>query len=173
MIISTTPQPSTSVSALPSAPVAKASQAPKPHNLAAETALLSGDQIKIQKGILPTLKGAGAGFVVGGVAAGLSAQAAAEILEFVTGNVDDNKSLAFLMGGGLGAIAGATIGAVVANQTLDQKKAALYGSVVGGGVGLLLGAMGGGLRSAVTWGALGAGAGVGGAWAGAAVAQRQ
>jgi hypothetical protein len=174
MNISTTSQLLKSVSPLPSASLTKT-----PQSLVTEKSPISGaqalssDQIQIKKGIVPTLKGVGAGFLAGGLAAGLSTQAAAEILEFATGNIDDNKSLAFLLGGGLGALAGATIGAVVANQTQDQKKAALYGSVVGGGVGLLLGAAGGGLASAVTWGALGAGAGVGGAWAGAAVAQRQ
>ena len=133
----------------------------------AESAKLGQDTVEIRKGILPTLKGAGAGVLAGGVLAGAGTYALASAFG------DEYASLAIVMGGGLGAIAGGVTGAVVANVTDNKTKASAYGALVGGGVGLALGAAMGDLKSALTWAALGAGAGVGGAFAGSAVANRK
>lgn len=134
-------------------------------------ARIDEDVVQIQKGVLPTLKGAGLGLLAGGTMAGLGAYVPNVVIGHITGNVNEYASLGALMGGSLGAVAGAVTGAVVANLTNDGKKAALYGAAVGGGVGLVLGLAGKDLMSAVTWSAMGAGAGLGGAWAGAAVAK--
>ncbi len=132
---------------------------------------LGEDVVQIRKGVLPTLKGAGAGLLAGGVLAGIGAYVPNAVIGHVTGNIDEYASLGLLMGGSLGAIAGAATGAVVANVTNDSKKAAIYGAAIGGGVGLVLGLAGKDIRSALTWSAMGAGAGLGGAWAGAQVAK--
>lgn len=132
---------------------------------------MSEDVVQIQKGVLPTLKGAGLGLLAGGTLAGLGAYVPNVVAGHITGNVNEYASMGLLLGGGLGAVAGAVTGAVVANVTNDSKKAAFYGAAVGGGVGLVLGLAGKDVMSAITWSAMGAGAGLGGAWAGAQVAK--
>lgn len=133
----------------------------------AESSKLGQDTVEIRKGIFPSIKGAGAGLLAGGVLAGAGTYAAAAAFG------DEYASLGLLMGGSLGAITGAVVGAVVANVTDDKSKASTYGALIGGGVGAAIGLASGDLKSAITWGALGAGAGVGGAFAGSAVANRK
>lgn len=134
---------------------------------------ISADVIQIRSGVLPSLKGAGAGLLAGGVMAAGSSAVVISLFNHFSDYTDELGELGVFMGGGLGAMAGAVTGAIVANQTDDKQKAAFYGAAVGGGIGLAMGALGGDLRSALTWAAIGAGSGVGGAYAGAAVAQRK
>lgn len=145
-----------------------AAEAPKETpKLVQQAQALEQDSVSIKHGILPTLKGAGAGVVAGGVLAGAGSLAAAKAMRA------EYADLAVLLGGGLGAVAGGVTGAVVANVTDNKSKAALWGAAVGGVVGFGLGMVDGNIKAGVTWAALGIGAGLGGSFAGAAVAQRK
>lgn len=144
----------------------KTASADTPKQAKPETLSLGQDIVEIRKGIFPTLKGAAGGAIAGGTLAGAGTFAAAKAFG------DEYAELAIVMGGGLGALAGGITGAVVANLTDDKSKASMYGALVGGGVGLAVGLASKDLKSAVVWSALGAGAGVGGAFAGSAVAKR-
>jgi hypothetical protein len=128
---------------------------------------LASDSLSIKKGVLPTLAGAGAGALAGGILAGASTYGVAAAVGA------DYAELAIFMGGGLGAVAGAVTGAIVANITDDKSKASLYGAAIGGAVGFGLGMASGNIKAGLTWAAMGAGAGVGGSFAGAAVAHRK
>lgn len=142
-------------------------KAPATPKLVEQAQSLPGDTVSIKKGILPTLAGAGAGAAAGGILAGVGAYgvAAASHAEYA--------ELAIFMGGGLGAMAGAITGAVVANITDDKTKASLYGAAIGGAVGFGLGMVDGNIKAGLTWAAMGIGAGLGGSYAGAAVAHRK
>lgn len=139
----------------------------------AETPVVAGknaiaeDSVEIKKGVFPVIKGGLLGGVSGGVLAGAGAFAVAKATRA------DYAELAILMGGGLGAVAGAVTGAVVANVTDNKSKAALYGAAVGAAVGAGIGIIGGDYKSALAWGAIGLGSGLGGAYAGSLVANRK
>ncbi len=133
---------------------------------ATEKNSIAADSLAIKKGVMPTLKGGLLGGVAGGALAGAGAFAVAKATRA------DYAELAILMGGGLGAIAGGVTGAVVANMTDNKTKASLYGAAVGAAVGAGIGIIGGDVKSALAWGAIGLGSGLGGAYAGSLVAKR-
>lgn len=92
---------------------------------------------KIDKGIVPTLKGAGAGFAGGALAAGVPIGLLA--LGAKSG-VNGEGAIVFVMLGAAAAVVGATsgtlAGAVAANSTTSKGK----GALIGAGVGALTGA---------------------------------
>src|SRR5687767_1398615 len=104
-----------------SKPVAPApQQADAPSRLAQDVV----KKTEIQKGIVPTLKGAGAGLVGGALAAGIPITLVA--IAAKGGSGDGGGALvAFVVGvsaAAVGATSGAVSGAVVANQTASKGK---------------------------------------------------
>lgn len=146
--------------------VQKAAEKPSLKDIA-KSPEMAQDNVAIKKGLLPTLKGGALGALTGGTLAGLGSYAVA------AGTGADYAILALPMGGALGGIAGGVTGAVVANVTNDKAFAAMWGGVVGGATGAAIGLLGGDIKSALSFGAIGLGAGLGGAYAGALVAQEK
>lgn len=127
------------------------SQKPQQSQMAQDVAQNSG----IKKGIMPTLKGAGAGLLVGG-GLGIGTAVAIDAVTHM-----GSGALALMLIPMVAAPAGAVAGGISANMTDSIGEGALWGAgsgaVVGGAMGLTTG----------NWGVAAMGAGIG-AVAGAA-----
>lgn len=116
--------------------------------------------IEIKRGMVPTLKGTGAGAVGGALAAGLPL-----VLMSLGARGDDRGYLQLfaLVGAMGGAVAGGIAGGVTANTTESKLK----GAAIGAGVGALVGGMSlatkrvlsGNFKEAMIVGAIGAAVG--------------
>lgn len=156
----------------PNAPVAK--QAPQTQT-PAETSRLAQDVVQntqVKRGVVPTLKGAGAGLVGGAVAAGIPVG----LLALAAKGSGEGAIVAFTLGAAavvVGGTAGTLSGAVTANSTTSKGKGALIGAGVGAAAGAAaLGLMSkGNVGSMVIGGVAGAFMGAAGGFAGSLVAK--
>lgn len=155
-----------------SAPVKAAPQQTEaPSRLAADVV----EKTSVKKGVVPTLKGAGAGLIGGGLAAALPITLLAVAAKGSSG--DGGGALVTIVLGmsaaAVGATSGALSGAVVANSTADKGKGALIGAGVGAVAGAAtLGLMSkGNVGTMVLGGVAGALMGAAGGFAGSMVAK--
>jgi len=138
---------------------------------------IEGDknEVKIKKGILPTLKGLGAGLAGGLATAGvLGAGGFLACAHFISG---PGALVAIFPGiaGIVGTVGAGVAGAVAANMTDSKAKAAAIGAATGAVAGAVAGGvtLGGNFIGIAGGAIVGAAGGLGGAIAGSMVAKKE
>lgn len=141
-----------------------------------KSSALANDVVKIQKGLVPSLKGAGAGALAGGLIAGVPL---ALVAAGSSGSGSGGALIVAVAGAAGGAAFGAVSGAVAANSTQSKGLGALIGAATGAATGALimtgLGLKSGRIEAApiLITAALGAVAGAASGYSGAAIAKQE